>query len=769
MTGPSGTFHFPALHFSTGSEYRALGWEFPVHAKFTRIGCARKWGGRFFLKSISRLNFFEVAMNTNFLERVQVGVLLLGAVFVFTGADTARLPKPSVAKKVPHVSEVNGHKMADNYFWLREKTNPEVRAYLEAENAYTDAVMKPTEAFQKKLYDEMLGRVKETDVEVPYKEGDYFYYVRTEAGKQYQIRCRKKGSLDAPEEVLLDINEMAKGQVFMSVAAYAVSSDGNLLAYSYDNTGFRQYTLAVKDLRTGKTLVDHAERVGSVVWANDNQTIFYTQEDLVSKRQYQLYRHTAGNAGPDTLVYEEKDERFDVSVDKTRSQKYLFLISGSHTTTEARYLPADQPTEEFKMIEPRKQGVEYYPDQNGDSFYIRVNDTGRNFRLVRTPVTDPGSANWHEVMAHNPDVMLHDVDFFQNFCVLYERASGLPQIRVTDLRTGQSKKIQFPEPAYVASSYINRVYDTTELRYAYQSPITPASVFAYDMETGAQQLLKQKEVPAYDHTRYQVEQVYATASDGVKIPLSVVHLKDVKLDGKGPLYLYGYGSYGVSIDMFFNSNIFSMVDRGAVTAVAHIRGGGEMGKAWHDAGRMMNKKTTFTDFISCAEYLVKSGYGSKDRLVIEGRSAGGLLMGAVLNMRPDLFKAALVGVPFVDVMNTMLDETLPLTVGEFEEWGNPKEKAAFDYMMTYSPYDNIQTKAYPNMLVKTSLNDSQVMYWEPAKYVAKMRAMRTDGNILILKTNLSPAGHGGASGRYDRLKEAAFDYSYILGQMGITQ
>ena len=708
-------------------------------------------------------------MNNFFARHSSLSVVCLSAVLL-TAADKSSLPASPVAKKVPHVTEVNGHKLVDNYFWLRDKQNPEVRAYLEAENAYTDAVMKPTEAFQKKLYDEMLGRVKETDVEVPYREGDYFYYSRTEAGKQYPIRCRRKATTsDAPEEIVLDQNEMAKGQAFMSIAAYVVSPDGNLLAYSYDNTGFRQYKLAVKDLRTGQTLADSAERVGSVVWAGDNQTIFYTQEDATSKRQYRFYRHTVASTTPDTLVYEEPDERFDVFAVKTRSDAYIFLISASHTTTEARFIPARQPDGNWQILEPRKQGVEYYPDHNGDSFYIRVNDTGRNFRLVKTPVTDTGSANWHEVMAHNPDVMLDDTDFFRNFCVLYERQGGLPQIRVIDLRNGQSKRIEFPEPAYAAYSYVNRVYDTTEFRYGYQSPITPPSVFSYDMEKGASTLLKQKEVPGgYDAKKYQVEQIYATASDGVKVPISVLRLKDAKLDGKGPLYLYGYGSYGISIDMFFNSNIFSMVDRGVVAAVAHIRGGGELGKPWHDAGRMMNKKTTFTDFIACAEDLVKRGYGSKDRLTIEGRSAGGLLMGAVLNMRPDLFHAALVGVPFVDVMNTMLDETLPLTVGEFEEWGNPKEKAAFDYMITYSPYDNIEAKAYPNMLVRTSFNDSQVMYWEPAKYVAKMRATRTDHNTLILKTNLQPAGHGGASGRYDRLHETAFDYAYFLTQMGIN-
>jgi oligopeptidase B len=709
-------------------------------------------------------------MNHRIMRHVQVGGLVVGSVIGLTGADSGSLPSPPMAKKVPHITEVNGRKMEDNYFWLREKPNPEVRAYLEAENAYTDAVMKPTETFQKKLYGEMLGRIKETDVEVPYKEGDYFYYTRTEAGKQYGIRCRKRGSKDAAEEVVLDVNEMAKGQAFMTVNEYAVSSDGNLLAYSYDNTGFRQFTLAVKDLRTGKTLIDHAERVGSVVWANDNKTIFYTQEDAVSKRQYRLYRHTVGTAGADALVYEEKDERFEVDAVKTRSGAYIFLMVGSHTTSEARYIPADQPLAEFKVIEPRKQDVQYYPEHNGDSFYIRVNDTGRNFRLVKVPVGDPSSKNWKEVVAHDPNVMLTQVEMFKNFYVLLEREKGLPQIQVTDFRSGQSHRIAFPEPAYMSYGYVNRVYDTTEFRYGYQSPITPPSVFAYDMEKGTSTLLKQKEVPGgYDRTRYEVEQIYAPATDGVKIPISVVRRKDAKLDGNEPLYLYGYGSYGISIDAGFNPNYFSLVDRGVTVAVAHIRGGGEMGKTWHDAGRMMNKKTTFTDFIACAEYLVSHGYGSKERLVIEGRSAGGLLMGAVLNMRPDLFKAAVVGVPFVDVMNTMLDETLPLTVGEFEEWGNPKEKAAFDYMITYSPYDNVEAKKYPDMLVKTSFNDSQVMYWEPAKYVAKMRATRTDRNTLILKTNLNPAGHGGASGRYDRLHEAAFDYAYILREMGIEE
>jgi len=698
----------------------------------------------------------------------KIGLLVLATVLTLGADKLASPPVPPTAKRVPNVTEVNGHKLVDDYYWLRDKTNPEVKAYLESENTYTDAVMKPTEPLQKKLYDEMLGRIKETDVEVPYKKGEYFYYTRTEAGKQYPIRCRRKGSMEAPEEVLLDVNELAKGQIFMALGEFEVSDDGNLLAYSTDNTGFRQYVLAVKDLRTGKTLPDHAERVGSLAWANDNKTFFYTIEDAQTKRQYRLYRHTAGTAGADTLVYEEKDERFNVNVGKSRSKGYIFLVSASHTTSEARYLPADQATAEWKVIEPRKQDVEYYPDHNGDFFYLRANDTGRNFRLVKAPVTDPRRVNWQEVVPQRPDVMLRDIDFFKNYYVSYERQDGLPQIRVTDLQSGKSRRIEFPEPAYLSYGYINAEYDTSKIRYGYQSFITPPSVFEYDVASGASVLLKQKEVPGYNRERYRVERIYATAPDGVKIPISLVHLKDEKRDGKGALYLTGYGSYGYAYDINFNSNIFSMVDRGVTFSVAHIRGGGEMGKAWHDAGRMMNKKNTFTDFIASAEYLLAQGYGSKERLVIEGRSAGGLLMGVVLNMRPNLFHAALVGVPFVDVINTMLDESLPLTVPEFEEWGNPKEKAAFDYMITYSPYDNIEAKAYPNMLVKTSFNDSQVMYWEPAKYVAKMRAVRTDHNTLLLKTNMSPAGHGGASGRYDRLKETAFDYAYFLTQLGIN-
>jgi oligopeptidase B len=500
-----------------------------------------------------------------YLLLLAIASLVLTSVFVLPAADiSSSLPAPPMAKKEPKVTEINGRKLVDNYYWLRDKKNPDVKAYLEAENVYTDAVMKPTEPLQKKLYDEMLSHIKETDVEVPYKEGGYFYYLRTEVGKQYGIRCRKKDSLEAPEEIVLDVNELAKGQTFMSLGAFNVSDDGNLLAYTTDNTGFRQFTLAVKDLRTGKMLVDHAERVDSVAWANDNKTIFYTVEDEVSKRSYRVYRHAVGTSGSDTLVYEEKDERFDVGTEKTRSKAYLLLISGSHTTSEARYLPADQPMAEWKVMEPRKQNVEYYPDHNGKFFYIRVNDTGRNFRLVKAPVSDPGSKNWQEVVPYRADVMLDDTDFFKNYFISYEREKCLPQIRVTNLETGKSRRIEFPEPAYVTYAYINREYDTTKFRYGYQSFITPQSVFEDDLPSGTTTLLKQKEVPGgYDRTRYQVEQIYATASDGVKIPISVVHLKGAALDGKGPMYLTGYGSYGISYDISFNSNIFS-IDRKSV-------------------------------------------------------------------------------------------------------------------------------------------------------------------------------------------------------------
>ena len=677
---------------------------------------------------------------------------------------------PPVANKIHTENHIHGGTLVDDYRWLREKSNPEVAQYLETENAYTDAIMKPTEPLQKKLYDEMVSHIKETDVNVPYKDGGYFYYSRVEAGKQYPIFARKKANLDAAEQITLDVNALAQGEKFMALGAYDVSEDGNLLAYSTDNTGFRQYRLHVRDLRSGKDLPDTAEKTGSIVWASDNQTIFYTVEDP-AKRHYRLYRHKLGtDSKNDDLVYEEKDERFNIGAEKSRSRKYILLVSASHTTSEFRYLDAGNPAGEWKLIAPREQDVEYYADHLGDSFYIRTNDKGRTFRLVAAPVSDPGKKNWKEIVPVRADVMLSDFEPFQDFYVLVERENGLPQLTIVDLASGAKQRIAYPEPIYTASPQVNREFKTKFFRYSYQSLITPSSVFDYDVEKHTSTLLKQTEVPGgYDPSKYKSERVWATAKDGTRIPISVVYRKDLKKeDGSNPLYVSGYGSYGFSLPVTFSGNRLSLLDRGVVMAYVHIRGGGEMGKPWHDAGRMMNKMNTFTDFIACAEYLAANKYGARDRIAIEGGSAGGLLMGAVTNLRPDLFKVVLSHVPFVDVMNTMLDASLPLTVPEYEEWGNPHEKPAYDYMLKYSPYDNLKKGAYPAILVKTSFNDSQVMYWEPAKYVAKLRTLKTDNNVLILKTNMA-AGHGGSSGRYDRFKEVAFDYAFLLTQLGVEK
>jgi len=695
------------------------------------------------------------------------GVLLAGTRANVTAQVDSPTPKPPVARKSPKVDIVHGDRRADDYFWLREKSNPEVTAYLEAENAYTDAVMKSSVAFQEALYKEALSHIKETDLSVPYRQGDYFYYARSEQGKQYPIRCRRKGSLDAPEEVILDLNELAKGQKFLSVGIFEVSDDGNLLAYSTDITGFREYTLFIKNLRTGELLLAPIEKTSSAVWTNDNTTLFYTTEDA-AKRPYRLYRHRLGVAA-DELIYEEKDERFRVWVNRPLSKGYIFLTSASLTASEVRYLPADRPEAAWKLVAPREPGHEYYLDHHDGLFYIRTNKGGRNFRLATAPVSDPQQGNWKELIPHRPNVMLEGTKFFANHSVLFEREDGLPHLRITDLRTGKWHRVQFPEPTYGVLDGENHEFDTVNCRYQYQSLITPDSVFDYDMEKRQAKLLKQTEVPGgYDPNLYLSERIYASAHDGARIPISLVYKKDFKRDGTRPLLLTGYGAYGFPLAAAFSPARLCLLDRGVSYAMAHIRGGGEMGKAWHDQGRMMHKKNTFTDFVAVAEYLIAEKYTSRGRLVIEGGSAGGLLIGAVVNMRPDLFKAAILRVPFVDVTNTMLDASLPLTVTEYEEWGNPNKKEEYDYIKTYCPYTNLAAKAYPSILVKTSFNDSQVMYWEPAKYVAKLRRLKTDANPLLLKTNPA-AGHGGASGRYDHLREVAFDYAFILCQLGIVK
>lgn len=673
---------------------------------------------------------------------------------------------PPVAGKRPKSDEIHGDLRVDDYFWLREKSNPEVKKYLNAENAYAEQLLAPTKGLQEKLYQELLGRIKETDLSVPYRQDGYFYYSRTEKGKQYAIYCRKKGALEAAEEITLDLNQLAAGKTFMGLGAYEVSSDGNWLAFSTDSTGFRIYNLQIKNLRTGELLSDHAEDVGSVFWAADNKTLFYVTKDA-AKRPYRLYRHVLGSAQYD-LLYEEKDERFSLFGSRTRSGKYLIVYSGSLTTTEARFLPADAPASEWQILLPRQQEREFEVDHHDGHFYIRVNDTGRNFRLVSAPVQDPSEKNWQEVVPHRPEIMLEGVDCFANFYALYERQNGLPQIRLTDLKSGESHYLVFPEPAYSAFPSTNREWDTNLLRYSYQSLLTPNSVFDYDVTTRQSTLLKETEVlGGYDKNQYASERLYATAKDGARIPISIVYKKSFQKDGRSPMLLNGYGSYGFALPVSFSSNRLSLLDRGFAFALAHIRGGGEMGKAWHDQGRMLNKMNTFTDFIACAEYLIAEKYTAKDRLIIEGGSAGGLLMGAVTNLRPDLFKAVVSHVPFVDVINTMLDESLPLTVGEFEEWGNPKKKEEYEYIKQYCPYTNLAKKSYPAMLVKTSFNDSQVMYWEPAKYVAKMRSLKTDKNPLAFVINMG-AGHGGASGRYDRLREIALDYAFMLMQVGLA-
>jgi oligopeptidase B len=754
------------------------------------------------------------------------------------------LPSVPVARRDPRQTTIHGVPLHDDYAWLRDKDSPEVTEYLKAENAYADALTADLAPLRDELYNEMLSHIKQTDESAPYREGDWWYYVRTEEGRQYSIFCRKRASeissatpygkpgapsmtppsslssmgnqgaqlaSNAPEEIILDGNQLAEGQAFFAIGATDISDDGRYLAYTTDVTGFRQYALHIKDLQTGETLPDPPhpgpqDRVGSLTWASDNQTLFYTVEDEEQKRQFQLYRHTLHTPyTEDVLVYQDNDERFNIGVGRTRDGKFLVLESGSHTTTECLILAAENPTGKLTVIAPREDEHEYYVDHRNAQWFIRTNDRGRNFRLVTAPVDSPSREHWTERIPHRNAIMLEDVDLFANFFVACEREGGLPRLRLWRFQdetpeANPAGEIAFPEPAYNTSPGINRIWDTNLFRYGYQSLVTPGSVFEYNLESRESTLLKQQEVPGgFDRTLYASERIHATAHDGVQVPISLVYRRDkfpgttsgAKSSVKSqqhvsghdfsraeesaetgralapelpPLYVYGYGSYGYSLPLGFSSNRLALLDRGIVMAYAHIRGGGDLGKPWHDAGKMLVKRNTFTDFIAAVEHLTANGYGDPKRVAIEGGSAGGLLMGAVTNLRPDLFRAVLSHVPFVDVMNTMLDASLPLTVPEYEEWGDPNQEEYFCYMLSYSPYDNLKPAAYPAMLVKTSLNDSQVMYWEPAKYVAKLRTLKTDNNPLLLVTNME-AGHGGASGRYDYLKEIAFDYAFLLREL----
>jgi oligopeptidase B len=680
--------------------------------------------------------------------------------------------QPPVAPRRPAPTTLHGQTLHDDYAWMRDKTSPEVLAYLEAENAYTDAAMAPTKDLQARLYKEMLSHIKETDESVPYPDHGWLYSTRTVEGQQYPIHGRRSLEPGATEQVILDVNKLAEGQAFMALGGFGVSPDGRLLAYSTDNTGFRQYTLHIRDLTTGIDLPDTALRTGSFAWAADSQTLLYTTEDETTKRHDKLFRHVVGEDCADNpLVFEEKDERFNVGVGRTRDREYILIECGSHTTSEYRFLRSDAPTAEPILIAPRVDDQEYYPDHRNGVFYIRTNDTTRNFRLVTAPVSSPGREHWKEFFVGDAQIPLEDFDLFRSFCVLSERKAGLPTLSVFDFtqagELGKCREITFPEPTYAAESHVNREFETKRFRYSYQSLVAPPSVYEFDVATGESHLLKQQEVPGnFDSRHYASERLWVEAGDGALIPVSLVYRKDRRVGHGNPLYVYGYGSYGYALPVGFSPTRLSLLDRGLVLAYAHIRGGGELGDPWHDAGKMRSKMNTFTDFISVVETLVREGYGAADRVAIEGGSAGGLLLGAVVNMKPELFRVVLSHVPFVDVMNTMLDASLPLTVAEYEEWGNPNEADDFAYMRSYSPYDNLEPGNYPSMLVKTSLNDSQVMYWEPAKYVARLRTLKQNDSHLLLHINME-AGHGGASGRYDYLKEIAFDYAFLLRELGV--
>ena len=673
-----------------------------------------------------------------------------------------------MARQIPKVDTLHGEVRVDDYFWLREKTNPEVTAYLEAENAYTTQKMKHTEALQDKLYQEMLGRIKETDLSVPVFDTGWWYYSRTEQGKNYPIFCRKRGSLSAPEEVYLDQNALAEGKKFHALGGVDVSPDGETLLYLEDLTAFREYTLYVKDLKSGK-IVDQIPNVwNGTAWANDNKTFFYMTADS-AKRGNTVWRHVIGTAREqDAKVFQEDNVLNNVGVQRSRSGKYVFITADGFTSSEWRIIPTASPTSEPRVVAARRPNVEYSVDHADGFFLVLTNDSATNFRIVKAPEDNPGPANWVDWLPHRDSVFVEGVDAFKNFVVVSERSGGLRRLRVADLKNNKTHYVTFPEKAYGVFPAGNPEFNTQTYRFNYSSLVTPNSVYDYDLATRKRELKKRQEIPSgYDANSYEVQRFMAPARDGVSVPVSVLLRKGTKLDGSHPLLLYAYGSYGFTLEPTFNSSVLSMVDRGFIYAIAHIRGGQEMGRRWYDDGKMLNKKNTFNDFIDVGEELIRRKYTTSERLVANGGSAGGLLMGAVANMRPDLFRAIVADVPFVDVINTMRDASLPLTAQEWEQWGNPAVPEQYAYMRTYSPYDNVAAKDYPWMLVTTSLNDSQVMYWEPAKWVARLRSLKTDQNPLYLKTNMA-GGHGGSSGRYERLHEAAFRYAFMMDAVGLA-
>ncbi|MDX2244352.1 MAG: S9 family peptidase [Leptolyngbyaceae cyanobacterium bins.302] len=674
---------------------------------------------------------------------------------------------PPIAAKHPQLLTAHGDERVDEYYWLRDRDNPEVLTYLEAENEYTKVKMQHTEALQMALYDEMLGRIQETDLSVPYQKGEFYYYTRTETGKAYPIFCRKQGNLDAAEEVLLDQNLLAEGHDFLELGVLTVSPNHRVLAYSIDTSGAERYVLRFLDLKTHDHFPEEIPDTAAVVWGNDNQTVFYAQLDEAN-RPYKLWRHRLGSLGEDELLHHEPDEFFYLNVGKTRSEAYILLSLESKVTSEVHFLDANQPQGMFQVIQPRSQGVEYGVEHHREHFYITTNENALNFKLMQAPVSAPGKENWETVIPHREDVLLEGVSAFAKHLVVHERKAGLPTIQIRQVETGDSHYIAFPDPTYNVGEGANAEFNTNILRFNYTSLITPWSVFDYNMDTQERELKKETPVlGGYDRSQYESDRLMALATDGTPVPISIVYRKGTDRNGANPLLMMGYGSYGYSFDPGFSSNRLSLLDRGVVVAIAHIRGGSEMGRRWYEDGKFLQKKNTFTDFIACAEYLIDQGWTSSSHLAILGGSAGGLLMGAVINERPDLFHAVVADVPFVDVVTTILDDDLPLSILEREEWGDPNDKTYYDYMKSYSPYDNVAAMDYPNLLITAGLNDSRVAYWEPAKWTAKLRSLKTDSNVLLLKTNMG-AGHGGASGRYESLKEIAFEYAFLLDQWALA-
>ena len=693
------------------------------------------------------------------------------ALLAMSCGPKATTPKPPVAKKIAKELTIHGDTRIDNYYWMNQREDTAVINYLKAENSYTDAMMKHTEEFQTKLFDEMIARIKKTDESVPAKSNGFYYYSRTEGDAEYPLYCRKEGSLDAEEQIMLNVPEMAQGYSFFSIGDYSVSENNKILAYSEDTLSRRRYTIKFKSLVDDKVYADEiVNTTGGITWASDNKTVFYTVKHPETLLPYKVFKHVLGTpVEKDELVYEEKDNTFYTFCYKTKSRKYIIIGSTSTLSAEYRYIDASKPNSEFSIFQAREKDLEYSIDHFKGDFYIRTNYQAKNFRLMKTPVTKTTKENWMEVIPNRDDVYLSNFEIFENYLVVGERKNGLNQLRIRRWADNEEHYLDFGEETYDAWISTNPEFETDVLRYGYTSLTTPSSTIDYNMTTKVKTVMKQQEVVGdFDKSNYEAKRIWATAEDGTKVPVSLVYRKDKFKKGTNPLWLSAYGSYGSSSDVYFSSVRLSLLDRGFVVATAHVRGGQEMGRYWYEDGKLLKKKNTFTDFNSCAEYMVAEGYAAKDKVFAWGGSAGGLLMGAICNMRPDLYKGVIAAVPFVDVVTTMLDESIPLTTGEFDEWGNPKNKEYYDYMLSYSPYDNVEAKDYPAMLVTTGLHDSQVQYWEPAKWVAKLRDMKTDHNPLLIKINMD-FGHGGASGRFERYHEVALEYAFVLDLVGITK